>query len=149
MTADLRAGIAFLVLVATASPVSATGFTHVLNAGRYRIDVIVENPKSGQQQTVKQVERCLGSEAIANHVVFEMLSDTPASACPKYEVCAGEFRTGFIARCTSELPSSAVGMFALEPNEFRGRIEVKNSDDKLTNVEIQYGERIGDCDPER
>ena len=40
-------------------------------------------------------------------------------------------------------------MFALEPNEFRGRIEVKNSDDKLTNVEIQYGERIGDCDPKR
>ena len=82
MTADLRAGIALLLLIAMASSASATGFTHVLNAGRYRIDVIVENPKSGQQQTVRQVERCLGSEAIANHVVFEMLSDTPASACP-------------------------------------------------------------------
>lgn len=149
MKADLCAGFALLLLMATASAASATGFTHVLNAGRYRIDVIIENPKNSQQQTVRQVERCLKSEAIANHVVFEMLSDTPASACPKYEVCAGEFRTGFIARCASEHPASAVGMFALEPNEFRGRIEVKNGNDKLTNVEIQYGERVGNCDPER
>lgn len=149
MNAGLCVRFALLFLIAAGSPALATGLTHVLNPGRYRIDVIVENPKSGQQQTVRQVERCLKPEAIANHIVFEMLSDTPASACPKYEVCAGEFRTGFIARCTSERPRSAVGMFALEPNEFRGRIEVKNGDGKLTNVEIQYGERVGNCDPER
>jgi hypothetical protein len=70
----------------------------------------------------------------------------PASDCPKYEVCAGETRTGFIAQCASADISSAVGMFALEPTAFRGRIEVKDAAGKLKNVEIQYGRRTGACD---
>lgn len=136
---------AVMLLAATASFASATGVTHVLNSGRYKIEVIVEDPTSGQQQTLRHVDRCLGSDAIASHAVFEMLSDTPASACPKYEVCAGQSRTGFIARCEVAPSTSAVGMFALDANAFRGRIEVKNGEGKLTNVEIQYGERVGDC----
>jgi len=128
--------------VALASP---AGVKHRLAPGLYRVDVIVEDVTSGRQQTVRQVERCLQQDAIANHTVFGMFSDTPASACAKYEVCAGEFRTGFIARCAGGSAPTAVGMFALEADAFRGRIEVKNADDQKTNVEIQYGERIGDC----
>lgn len=126
----------------------ATGFNHVLKPGRYKIEVIVENPRNGQQTSVRHVERCLEPQAIANHVIFEMLSDTPATHCPKYEICAGEVRTGFVAQCIPASSTSAVGMFALEPGHFRGRIEVKNADDKLTNVEIQYGDWLGDCDPD-
>lgn len=137
--------VALLAWGSMLAPVWATGFTHVLKPGRYRIDVIVEDPRSGQQQTVRQVERCFGSEAIVNHTTFEMLSSTPVSSCPKYEICAGEFRTGFMAQCQAGDPASAVGMFALEADAFRGRIEVKDGRDALTNVEIQYGERIGDC----
>lgn len=124
----------------------ATGFNHVLKPGRYKIEVIVEDPRDGQQSTVRRVERCLEPQAIADHVIFEMLSETPASNCPKYEICAGQIRTGFMAQCVPASPVTAVGMFALEPNSFRGRIEVKNGDDQLTDVEIQYGDRVGDCD---
>lgn len=131
--------------VMQSSPSLATGFKHVLKPGRYRIDVIVEDPQSGIRKTVRQVERCIDSRAITDHVVFEMLSDTPASNCSKYEICAGEVRTGFMTQCPSTSPVSAVGMFALEPDSFRGRIEVKNADDRLTNIEIQYGNRLGDC----
>jgi hypothetical protein len=127
------------------SPSWATGFNHVLKPGRYRIEVIVEDPRNGWRRTVRNVERCLEPEAIANHVIFEILSDTPASHCPKYEICAGELRTGFMAQCAPASATSAVGMFALEPESFRGRIDVKDGDDQLTNVEIQYGDRLGDC----
>lgn len=136
----------FVLLLGIPSPSEATGFKHVLKPGRYKIDVIVEDPQSGAQRTIRQVVKCIEPPALANHVVFEMLSDTPASNCPKYEICAGEVRTGFMAQCIPTTPTSAVGMFALEANNFRGRIEVKDGDDKLTNVEIQYGDRIGDCD---
>ncbi|MBK9080445.1 MAG: hypothetical protein IPL91_15735 [Hyphomicrobium sp.] len=131
--------------VAYPSDVQATGFKHVLKPGRYAIEVIVEDPHSGLHKTVKRVERCLQPQAIANHVIFELLSDTPASGCEKYEICAGEFRTGFMAQCTPTSAVSAVGMFALEPDQFRGRIEVKNGDE-LSNVEIQYGTRLSDCE---
>lgn len=134
------------VLLALLSPSWATGFNHILKPGRYQIEVIVENPRDGLQKTVRHVERCLEPQAITNHGIFEMLSDTPASKCPKYEVCAGETRTGFMAHCVPASPTTAVGMFALEPDNFRGRIEVKNGDDQLTHVEIQYGNRLGDCE---
>lgn len=142
------AAVALVTWGSMPAPVWATGFAHILKPGRYQIDVIVEDPRSGQQQTVRQVERCFAPEAIVNHTTFEMLSSTPASSCPKYEICAGEFRTGFMAQCEASDPASAVGMFALEPNAFRGRIEVKDGHDALTHVEIQYGERIGDCGSE-
>lgn len=122
-----------------------TGLNHVLQPGSYQVDVIAEDPATGAQRTVRQVERCLEAPAIVNHEVFAILSDMPASACPKYEVCAGETRTGFIAQCASADPASAVGMFALEPTAFRGRIEVKDAAGQVTNVEIQYGQRIGAC----
>lgn len=128
---------------ATTSVAQATGFAHVLQPGRYKIEVVLEDLKTGQQQTLQQVERCLASEAIANHVIFEILSDTTASECSKYEICAGETRTGFIAQCMTG--PSAVGMFALEQKHFRGRIEIKNQNGQLTHVELQFGERIGDC----
>lgn len=141
------ASASLLLLLALVSPSWATGFNHVLKPGRYKIEVIVENPHNGLQKTVRHIERCLEPQAITNHVIFEMLSDTPASACPKYEICAGETRTGFMAHCVPASPTSAVGMFALEPDNFRGRIEVKDGNGQLTNVEIQYGERLGDCGP--
>lgn len=122
-----------------------TGLNHVLQPGSYQVDVIAEDPATGAQRTVRQVERCLEAPAIVNHEVFAILSDMPASACPKYEVCAGETRTGFIAQCASADPATAVGMFALEPTAFRGRIEVKDAAGKVTNVEIQYGQRMGTC----
>jgi hypothetical protein len=126
-------------------PASATGFKHVLTPGRYKIDVIVENPKDGSKRTIGQLERCIEPQKIAEHTIFEMFSKSPASGCPAYEICAGEFRTGFIAQCLKGSAASAIGMFALEPESFRGRIEVKGPDDRLTDIEIQYGERIGDC----
>lgn len=144
----IRSRSVALVMVAsfaTTSSADATGFTHVLKPGRYKIDVLVEDPASGRQTTTRQVERCLEPQAIAGHVIFEMLSNSPASSCPKYEICAGEFRTGFMAQCLTGEQNSAVGMFALEADGFRGRIEIRNAQDIVTNVEIQYGERIGEC----
>lgn len=138
---------AVLVALSFPSPSEATGFKHVLKPGRYKIDVIVEDPQSRQRKTVREVERCLEPQAIINHTVFEILSDTPATGCPKYEICAGEVRTGFMAQCLPASPPSAVGMFALEADSFRGRVEIKDGDDRLTNIEIQYGDRLGDCDP--
>jgi len=137
-----------LVAVAVAFAQTAaygTGVTHVLQPGSYRVEVIAEDPASGQQRTVRVVERCLEAPAIVKHEVFAILSDMPASSCPKYEVCAGETRTGFIAQCAPADASQAVGMFALEPAAFRGRIEVKNAAGTVTNVEIQYGQRTGAC----
>lgn len=122
-----------------------TGVTHVLQPGNYKVEVIAEDPASRQQRTLRVVERCLEAPAIVNHDVFAILSDMPASACPKYEVCAGETRTGFIAQCGPADSSQAVGMFALEATAFRGRIEVKNAAGTVTNVEIQYGQRTGMC----
>jgi hypothetical protein len=133
------------ILLSYSSPSWGTGFNHVLQPGRYRIEVIVEDPRNGRRRTLGHIERCLEPAAIANHVIFDMLSDTPASRCPKYEICAGEARTGFMAQCAPASPTSAVGMFALEPENFRGRIEVKDGDGQITNVEIQYGDRLGDC----
>lgn len=147
MKAGVWSSVVLLATFASMPLAHATGFTHVLKPGRYIIDVIVEDARSGRQQTVRQVEKCLQPEAIASHVIFEMLSNSPASSCPKYEICAGEFRTGFVAQCMQGAASSAVGMFALEPENFRGRIEVKDGQDALTAVEIQYGKRIGDCVP--
>lgn len=144
--APYRVGV--LAVLATAiAPIEThgTGLNHVLQPGSYQVDVIAEDPATGAQRTVRQVERCLEAPAIVNHEVFAILSDMPASACPKYEVCAGETRTGFIAQCASADPSRAVGMFALEPTAFRGRIEVKDAAGKVTNVEIQYGQRTGAC----
>jgi hypothetical protein len=144
--APYRVGV--LAVLATAiAPIEThgTGLNHVLQPGSYQVDVIAEDPATGAQRTVRQVERCLEAPAIVNHEVFAILSDMPASACPKYEVCAGETRTGFIAQCASADPASAVGMFALEPTAFRGRIEVKDAAGQVTNVEIQYGQRIGAC----
>lgn len=146
-TRTLRVAAFLTAGLLAAPPASATGFNHILKPGRYKIEVIVENPRNGQQTTVRQIERCLEPQAIADHVIFEMLSDTPASQCPKYEICAGEVRTGFMAQCMPVSSSSAVGMFALEPNHFRGRIEVKDATDSITNVEIQYGDWLGECDP--
>lgn len=137
----------FLALgIAGPSDVQATGFKHILKPGRYAIEVIAEDPRSGLHRTVKRVERCLQPQEIANHVIFEMMSDTPASGCERYEICAGELRTGFMAQCTPTSTISAVGMFALEPDQFRGRIEVKIGNEELSNVEIQYGTRLGDCE---
>ncbi len=136
---------AALLIILVEPPAFATGFDHVLKPGRYKIDVIVENPHTGRQQTVTSVERCIDAAAITNHKVFEMLSDTPASKCVKYEICAGETRTGFMAQCTPSSATSAIGMFALEPDNFRGRIEVKDGADQITNIELQYADRLGDC----
>lgn len=127
------------------SSAAAAEFTHRLAPGNYSIEVIVEDPGSGEKKTVRQVEKCFRPAAIANHAVFEMLSSSQASACPKYEICAGEFRTGFIAQCLDDHPMLAVGMFALETNNFRGRIEVKDRSDRVVHIEIQYGARVGDC----
>ncbi|WP_334146641.1 hypothetical protein [Hyphomicrobium sp.] len=134
-----------LVVLSFQSASWATGFVHVLKPGLYRIDVIAEDVPTGRQTTVRQVERCLEPQAIAAHGTFEMLSASPASSCPKYEICAGETRTGFMAQCAPDIPLSAVGMFALEPESFRGRIEVTDGDGNLVDIEIQYGERVGDC----
>jgi hypothetical protein len=141
-----RAGVFVVCATAfTQATAQATGLVHVLQPGSYQVEVIAEDPVTGQQRTVRRVERCLEASAIVNHEVFAILSDIPASACPKYEVCAGETRTGFIAQCAPANPSTAVGMFALENTAFRGRIEVKDASGKVTNVEIQYGLRTGAC----
>jgi hypothetical protein len=129
-----------------ATSAQGTGVTHVLQPGSYQVEVISENPATGEQRTVRRVERCLEAPAIVKHEVFAILSDIPASACPKYEVCAGDTRTGFIARCAPADAPTAVGMFALEAAAFRGRIEVKDGAGKVTDVEIQYGLRTGPCD---
>lgn len=141
------AGIALLAIVTSIPVAWPTGFVHVLKPGRYKIEVIIEDPHSGLQQTVRHVEKCIQPEAIVRHEIFEMLSKSPASSCPKYEICAGEFRTGFMAQCLEGGDISAVGMFALEPENFRGRIEVKDGQNAKIAVEIQYGGRVGDCLP--
>ena len=144
--APCRVGV-LAVLAMAIAPIEThgTGLNHVLQPGSYQVEVIAEDPATGNQRTVRHVERCLEPLAIVKHEVFAILSDLPASACPKYEVCAGETRTGFIAQCASGNPSTAVGMFALETEAFRGRIEVKDAAGKVTNVEIQYGLRTGAC----
>lgn len=141
-----RAGVlAVLAAVVAPNAALATSVTHVLQPGSYQVEVIAEDPATGQQRTVRHIDRCLEPSAIVKHEVFAILSDMPASACPKYEVCAGETRTGFIAQCANGNPSTAIGMFALESEAFRGRIEVKDAAGKVTNVEIQYGLRTGAC----
>lgn len=144
--AHYRVGaLAVVAMAFLPSETQGTGLNHVLQPGSYEVEVIAEDPATKAQQTVRKVERCLEAPAIVKHEVFAILSDMPASDCPKYEVCAGETRTGFIAQCASADISSAVGMFALEPTSFRGRIEVKDAAGKLKNVEIQYGRRTGAC----
>src|SRR5262249_52030265 len=87
------------LLLVTVSPAGSTGFEHLLKPGRYRIDVIAENPKTGERTTIRQISQCIDASAITNHAVFGILSQTKASGCPNYEICAGRDRTGFIAQC--------------------------------------------------
>lgn len=144
--APARAGVLALCAMAfLPAEMHATGLNHVLQPGSYKVEVIAEDPASGKQRTVRVVERCVEAPAIVKHEVFAILSDMPASSCPKYEVCAGETRTGFIAQCAPADASQVVGMFALEPAAFRGRIEVKDAAGAVTNIEIQYGQRTGAC----
>lgn len=146
INAPHRAGVLAVCAMAFAPTAThGTGVSHVLQPGNYQVEVIAEDPATGNQRTVRHVERCLEPSAIVKHEVFAILSDIPASACPKYEVCAGETRTGFIAHCASADAANVVGMFALEAAAFRGRIEVKDATGKVTNVEIQYGLRTGAC----
>ena len=116
---------------------------HALRPGLYEIEVTVERGASQQQPIV--VKRCFEPEAIASHTIFEVLSDESISTCPKYEICAGPNRTGFMAHCTGTRPASAVGMFALERNSFRGRIEFDRDTANPPSSEVQYGRRIGEC----
>lgn len=116
---------------------------HALQPGLYEIEVTVERGASRQPPIV--VKRCFEPEAIANHTIFEVLSDASISNCPKYEICAGPNRTGFMAHCTDTRPASAVGMFALEPDSFRGRIEFDRDTINAPHSEVQYGRRIGEC----
>lgn len=118
---------------------------HALTAGLYKIDVMVGDANGNRLKTIRQVKRCISSLSIANHTVFHMLSNYPASQCPQYQVCGGEFRTGFVAECPGKDGESALGMFALDTKDFRGRIDVKDANGKVVGTEIQYGDRISDC----
>lgn len=118
---------------------------HALSPGLYKIDVLTGNASGTQLREVRQVNRCISSVSIVNHTVFNMLSDFSVSQCPEYQVCGGEFRTGFVAQCTGRDAQSALGMFALEPTNFRGRIDVRDGSGTVIGTEIQYGDRVGDC----
>jgi hypothetical protein len=118
---------------------------HALSPGLYKIDVLTGNASGAQLSEVKQVNRCISSASIVNHTVFAMLSNFSVSQCPEYQVCGGEFRTGFVAQCAGRDAQSALGMFALEPTNFRGRIDVRDASGTVIGTEIQYGDRVGDC----
>ncbi|HLH12344.1 MAG TPA: hypothetical protein VKV77_10760 [Methylovirgula sp.] len=140
-----RRCLAFGALIIFCGSAYAAEIEHALTPGLYKIDVLLGRPDSGQLKPVKQVEKCLSADAIANHTVFDMLSDSPVAQCPKYDVCAGQFRTGFVAQCLGSNAQSAIGMFALEPKEFRGRIDIKDGNGNVLQSEIQYGDRVGNC----
>ncbi len=124
---------------------SAADVVHALAPGLYKIDVFRGDAEGKALRTVKQVESCISAAMIAHHTVFKMLSDHPVSQCPEYNVCGGEFRTGFVAQCIGTDSRSALGMFALGPSDFRGRIDIRNGESKIVGTEIQYGERVGRC----
>ena len=134
--------LAPIFAVASSSKVAAAEVTHALVPGWYRVEVISKDPKSGDQHTTRITDRCLDAAAIDEHRIFGVLGQSPVAGCPNYEVCAGATRTGFIAQCVH---SSAIGMFALEGNTFRGRIEVKDDLGTLNYIELQYATRLGDC----
>jgi hypothetical protein len=135
--------VLFLGLVARGFLVATAASS--LAPGMYEVEVRLELPNLGEVAPPVIERRCMTAEALASGAAFAILSSNPLARCLRSGMRVESSRVIFAVACPGPNAPSAIATFDLEPEAFRGRIEMNLGGKSMTMTEVQAGRRRGEC----
>ena len=115
-----------------------------LQPGRYEVEVGLELPHVENLNMRRTAPICVGADG--GRRGLPVLSDnTPLLGCPLSDIRQAGDRLTFAIRCEGSNTASAVAVYTLADDAFRGRITIRMGGKNMTMAETQAGRRVGDC----
>ncbi len=121
----------------------ATGIP--LTPGLYQIEVRISLPNVQDVAQPLLLKRCVTDGDLAAGRAFFVLSDNPLKNCDLLEYRVEDDQASFRIVCPGPNKASAIGVFSLMPDAYRGSIKMNMGGKNMTMTEAQIGKRMGAC----
>jgi hypothetical protein len=133
-----------VVGVAGCAP-SASAAEPMLDPGLYRVEVRLELPNVLPSVEPMTLSRCVSASDLASGRAFLILSKNPLRTCDVFDYRIDGQTVRYRIACPGPNRGSAVAVFRVSGNSYRGRIDMDMGGKNMTMAETQAAVRIGDC----
>ncbi len=141
----MRTLIAPALLLAALVATAAAAAEPALSPGLYRVEVRIALPNVQEVAAPMVFDRCISAADLQSGQAFRVLSDNPLKACDVLDYRMSDATATYRIACQGPNKGSAVGVFDLAHNAYRGVIRMNMGGKNMTMSETQAGKRTGDC----
>jgi hypothetical protein len=141
----MRTLIAPVQVLAALAATAAAAAEPALSTGWYQVEVRIALPNVQEVAAPMVVSRCISAADLQSGQAFGVLSDNPLKECDVLDYQVSDGTATYRIACQGPNKGSAVAVFDLARDAYRGVIKMNMGGKNMTMSEAQAGKRTGDC----
>jgi len=116
-----------------------------LEPGLYQVEVRISLPNVAVAAPPMKLTRCIVPDDLLSGRAFFVLSDNPLRECAMADYQTSAAAARYRIECPGPNRGSAVAVFDVRQNSYRGTISMNMGGKNMTMSETQVGKRISAC----
>jgi hypothetical protein len=113
--------------------------------GLYEVEIRISLPNVQDTAPPQKLIRCVTADDLRTGQAFFVLSENPLRGCDLLDYERAGTTALYRIACPGPNRGSAVALFDLASDQYRGTIKMNMGGKNMTMSESQIGRRVGDC----